>query len=182
MSVAKVAAVNVIGADALLIADEFTTAVSIRLAKGGDADALTRIAHAAKAYWGYSAQDLERWRNELTFTAESITAMPTWVAELHGSPVAVAQLRRVPRFELECLWVEPSAIRQGVGRLLLSTVVLEAQSAGAQVLWIDADPHAEGFYERLGARRVGETAAPTDADSTRVRPLLVLPLVTSVHT
>lgn len=119
--------------------------ISIRFAKAADVDELTSIAHASKRHWGYSDHDLRRWHDELTFTAESIRAMPTWVAELHRSPVGVTQLRRIPRFELECLWVHPDAIGHGVGRLLVDTALREARQTGGQELLIDADPNAEGF-------------------------------------
>jgi len=153
------------------------TLISIRFAEDADLDELTRIAHASKSHWGYSELDLWRWRDELTFTTESIRAMSTWVAELLGKPVGVAQLRRIPRLELESLWVHPEAIGQGVGRLLVDTVRQEARQTGGQELFIDADPNAEVFYQRMGAVRVGETAAPIEADPDRVRPMLLLKLI-----
>ena len=37
---------------------------------------------------------------------------------------------------------------------------------------IDSDPHAEGFYLRLGGERIGGTAAPVPADAARLLPRL----------
>ena len=146
--------------------------LSIRLARTAEAGRLTRIAHAAKAWWGYSPQDIERWRAELTFTPELISRWPTWVACVAGEVVGTAQLRTEPRFELEACWVHPSAVGKGVGRQLVDRVMQATRLRGGGLLWIDADPNAEGFYLRLGAVRVGVTPAPVTADPGRVRPLL----------
>jgi hypothetical protein len=35
--------------------------------------------------------------------------------------------------------------------------VSRARAGGASALELDADPNAVGFYERMGARQVGET-------------------------
>ena len=45
------------------------TLVKIRPATPGDSAALSRIAHAAKAHWGYSAAQLAHWRDDLTVSA-----------------------------------------------------------------------------------------------------------------
>ena len=56
--------------------------------------------------------------------------------------------------------MEPSAIGSGAGRRLFehASRTLRATS-GAPALEVDADPHAVGFYERMGAVRIGETAS-----------------------
>jgi GNAT superfamily N-acetyltransferase len=150
------------------------SSLRVRLARSGDARQLTAIAHAAKAWWGYPDADLQRWRDELTFTPALIRSVPTWVAGLCGRLVGVAQLRTEPEFELEACWVHPDAMGQGVGTRLVRTVYREMLRRGGVSLCIDADPHAEGFYLRLGAVRIGATSAPITVDPDRVRPLLRL--------
>jgi predicted N-acetyltransferase YhbS len=63
---------------------------------------------------------------------------------------------------------------QGVGRALLAQALGHARAAGHAALHIDADPHAEAFYRRCGAMRIGATAAPIDGQPQRVRPQLRL--------
>ena len=46
------------------------------------------------------------------------------------------------------------------------------RAAGGTALTIAADPNAVGFYQRAGAREVGEV--PSDSIAGRVLPLLVL--------
>ena len=65
--------------------------------------------------------------------------------------------------ELEHLWVSPAWIGSGAGRLLFERAMDRAASQGAKLVKIEADPNAEGFYLRMGARRVGETSTRSKA-------------------
>lgn len=61
------------------------------------------------------------------------------------------------RAEVEHLWVDPDAMGEGLGRALFEEAAALARERGAKRIDIDADPNAERFYEKLGARRVGAT-------------------------
>ncbi len=61
------------------------------------------------------------------------------------------------RLVLEHLWVSPRCLGAGVGRKLFQHAVKTATKLNASVIEIESDPNAEGFYVRMGARRVGET-------------------------
>lgn len=160
----------------------------LRRAVPDEAAALARLAFAAKSHWGYDAVDLGRWRDELTLPAADIARGAVWVAEWPDNRIddaAVGQpgLAGVvlcsgggTRRTLEHLWVAPSAIGQGVGRALLAHAAERARQDGARSIEIDADPHAEAFYQRCGARRIGQTPAAVTGRPDRVRPLLELML------
>ncbi|SMG27991.1 GNAT family N-acetyltransferase [Sphingobacterium psychroaquaticum] len=45
---------------------------------------------------------------------------------------------------------------QGIGRALLATVLTFCQTNGIEQLWCHARTTAEGFYEQIGMRRVGD--------------------------
>ena len=75
-----------------------------------------------------------------------------------------------PEAELEHLWVRPSGMGRGIGRHLFEWAVEVARAGGAATLVIVSDPHAEAFYERLGARRVDEvTSKPPGRMLPRLR-------------
>lgn len=144
-------------------------------AAGHLSQVLTAI--AAKSYWGYPTQLLCYWQNELTILPESIQKLPTVVAEIEGIVVGFYQLNnQLIVWELEHLWVHPTAMRCGIGRTLLFHAAQYAVSAGQQSLLIDSDPHAELFYVRCGAKRVGEIPAPIEGNPLRILPRLILQL------
>ncbi|MCZ4316230.1 GNAT family N-acetyltransferase [Comamonadaceae bacterium G21597-S1] len=149
----------------------------IRAARPDEWPELTRLAHAAKASWGYAAADLAAWRDDLRFSAASIREQPTFVVDDRGAVRAVLQLdTRAQPWEIGALWVDPGAMRQGHGRALMRHAAAYALGRGQHVVAIDADPNAAAFYRALGAHPVGEVPAPVVGDLLRVRPQLMLPL------
>jgi ribosomal protein S18 acetylase RimI-like enzyme len=148
--------------------------VEIVRAEPDDADALTRIAFAAKSYWGYPERWIEQWQEALTITPEFISDNEVYGAvfeeEIAGFYALVARDREV---ELEHLWVLPEHIGAGIGRALFDHAVRRAAALGVTTLSIEADPNAEGFYRRMGARRVGENVYEIEGHR-RELPLLIL--------
>jgi predicted N-acetyltransferase YhbS len=71
------------------------------------------------------------------------------------------------------VWVSPEHIGAGIGRALFDHAVRRAAALGAATLIIEADPNAEGFYRRMGARRVGENVYEIEGHR-RELPLLIL--------
>lgn len=145
--------------------------IEIRRATSNDASRATEIARTAKAHWGYPSEWLAAWEDDLTIVDADIERHATFVASLDGEIVGVCQLQRSDQHVfLEHVWVDPRAHRMGVGRAL----VAQAQRESSGVMAIVADPNAEPFYLRLGARRVGEVAAPMPGAPDRTLPLLEL--------
>jgi ribosomal protein S18 acetylase RimI-like enzyme len=146
----------------------------IRRARPDESEALTRIAHAAKRHWGYPERWLGLWREALTVTPDFIERHEVYAA-LRGDEVLgfYALAGDGDKLELEHLWVAPEHIGGGIGRALLSHAISRAAARQATALEIAADPNAEGFYRRMGARRVGEVASEIEGQPRHL-PLLVL--------
>ena len=143
----------------------------LRDADPAEAAVLSGICRDAKAHWGYAHALLDAWAEALTFTAESIRRHPTRVAVLEGRVIGCSQLRldEGPA-RLEHLWVAPPMMGRGIGRSLLE----DARRRAGVVLQIEADPHAEAFYLRCGARRIARIPAPIEGDPRRFLPLMEL--------
>lgn len=145
----------------------------IRSASRSDAEELNTIAMQAKAYSGYTADQMEQWRASLSTDPQSIEHWPTFVAEEHGHTIGFTQINPDNEvWELVSLFVHPAYIGQGVGRALLKEAVAVAKKAGQTALHIDSDPNAEPFYLACGAVRIGAEPAPIQSNSARVRPQL----------
>jgi GNAT superfamily N-acetyltransferase len=148
--------------------------VNVRRALPTESQALTELAFAAKALWGHSEAQLSTWANDLRISPKSILSEPTFVIEEEHGPVGVVQLgTKIRPWSIEHLWVHPSAVRRGLGSQLVRHVLRYARERGQSELQVDSDPQAEQFYLRLGARRVGEVAAPIEGQPSRERPQLV---------
>lgn len=151
-----------------------TDDLSIRRARPDEAAALTDLALAAKSHWAYPAEWLALWRDDLTFTPDYVARRPVFVAERGGELVGVYALvgpSETP--EIDHFWIRPAAMGQGVGGRLFAHLAEQARAGGARLLEIASDPHAEGFYRKMGARRVGDVPS---RPAGRTLPLLHLDL------
>ena len=153
--------------------------VTIRSAVVTDVTVLCDIARTAKAGWPYPAEWLESWRDALTITEADLERWRVRVAEtveLPGSGVVgfCAVSLGAPHWTVEHLWVSPSAERRGAGRALMADAIAAARAAGIAALELDADPHAEPFYLRLGGQRIASTPAPMPGAPERVLPRIRL--------
>jgi GNAT superfamily N-acetyltransferase len=118
---------------------------------------LSELCLRSKAVWGYNEEFLEACRGELSFDQRDLHLTPIAVAEHGGKLVGVAQVKVIGnQADLLKLFVEPSALRRGVGRTLLAWATNVAREKGATQLVIDSDPGAAPFYRRMGAYDVGE--------------------------
>jgi GNAT superfamily N-acetyltransferase len=134
--------------------------VTLRPAVPAEADALTDLALRSKGHWGYDATFLAACRAELTVRPEQCDGAHTVVAESGGALLGFYRLAgEAPVAELADLFVDPTAIGQGVGATLLADAVDRARAVGVARLVIDSDPHAEEFYAHMGARRIGTVAS-----------------------
>jgi predicted N-acetyltransferase YhbS len=149
------------------------TVPCIRLARIDEAPRLSELCVRSKAYWGYDEAFMALARVVLQVNPEQIAAGDVWVAtgadgEVVGM-VALGPSEQVDTLDLDKLFVEPQRIGNGVGRLLIGEAIAEARRRGAKRLTILSDPYAAGFYERNGARPIGQ--APSDAIPGRSVPL-----------
>jgi GNAT superfamily N-acetyltransferase len=148
----------------------------IRRARPDETDDLTALAIRSKAHWGYAEDFMALARPEMTLSVDEVADDETWALE-DGAGRLVGFYRIVPADPavLEDLWIEPDAIGAGHGRLLWKHAVATARALGVTALELDADPNAVGFYERMGARQVGET--PSAIVPGRSLPRMRLDLV-----
>jgi GNAT superfamily N-acetyltransferase len=146
---------------------------AIRRALPHESELLTRIVHAAKRQWNYPESWIQAWRKHLTITAAYIAENDVHVIEDGGEVKGFhAVSMHGSAAWLEHLWVAPKSMRQGLGRELFVHSTKTARARGASDLQIESDPNAEGFYLKMGARRVGEISSVMEGEPRSV-PLLV---------
>jgi GNAT superfamily N-acetyltransferase len=150
--------------------------MQITRAKPEDAGALTEIAHAAKRHWGYPERWIQTWRDILTMRPEFIAANVTYSAMEDDRAVGFYLLTtESDGLHLDHLWIAPHAMGRGIGRALFEHALEQTSKLGHRTLKIEADPNAEGFYTRMGARRVGATVTNIE-NQRRELPLLLYDL------
>lgn len=88
---------------------------------------------------------------------DQIASGQVFVAERGGAIVGFAAVLPRPddETELDALFVEPHAWKQGVGRALVEHCAAAARTQGSRALHVVGNPHAEGFYRACGFEQVG---------------------------
>ncbi len=136
---------------------------------------LSDLCMRSKAVWGYDDKFMAACREELTLTTDELTTTHVAVAEVSGTVAGVAQVEiDGGEADLLKLFVDPEAMRNGVGRGLFEWASSTARRMGADSLTIEADPGAVPFYRRMGAKDVG--VVPSGSIPGRVLPRLCLDL------
>jgi GNAT superfamily N-acetyltransferase len=152
--------------------------MEILRARPEDAAELTEIAMLAKAHWGYPQRWLDLWRITLTVDEDTIRKQRVYLAAQDGRTIGFyALIGSPPALDLDQLWIRPEWIGKGVGRILVQHALELAILAGAERVDVQAEPHAEGFYQKMGARRVGEYSYELDGQ-LRVLPKMVFDIQT----
>jgi GNAT superfamily N-acetyltransferase len=130
-----------------------STAVRIRPAHVQEGERLREIAVASKSHWGYDLERVRQWASMGDFSPEALGEKEVYVAEADGRAIAWAALiRKGVVIVLEDLWVQPEWIGEGVGSRLFHRAVERARHLGGKRLEWEAEPHAVGFYEKMGGR------------------------------
>jgi GNAT superfamily N-acetyltransferase len=150
---------------------------SIVRATPKQAKTLTEIAFAAKRHWGYPERWIQLWSPILTISPEFIQENDTYVALKDEKVIGFYSIAiDGQKASLEHLWVLPKYMGQGIGAKLFKHSLSRCQELGVYTLEIESDPNAHGFYERMGAKQVGQSASEVDGQP-RILPILEIALL-----
>jgi hypothetical protein len=139
--------------------------VDILRAERAEAGA-TRIAFAAKRQWGYPRLiELGRRTNRAKVRARNDVG----AAKAGSRRLFPCAVREGAEASLKHLWCRLNGW-DWVGARLFAHAVLRSRERGYSLLTIESDPNAQGFYERMGARKVRERLYTLEG-ATRALPV-----------
>ena len=123
-----------------------------------DAQDLTELTIRSKSYWNYGKEQIEEWREELTITEKYIDENQIYKLIVDNSLIGFyAYLpENETDIKLNYLFVEPKFIGKGYGKILMEDFLKRIENSEFKRVILDADPHAEKFYSRIGFRVIGK--------------------------
>ena len=123
-----------------------------------DAKRLTDIALKSKAFWGYSKEEIESWRTDLTITPKMFKDWNIYKYLIDDEIAGFYILNRanIRTSFLEFLFVEPKFIKQGIGSVLLNHAIAYCIGGSAAILNVLSDPNAKNFYAKHGFKVIAE--------------------------
>ena len=141
----------------------------IRPATVEEAPTLSKIALEAKSHWGYPEHWIKHWEADLTITPEFINNNQVFVFECDGEIRGFYALCvDKSDAELEHMWVAPQYIGTGIGKELFLDAMDRAATFNVDEVQLTADPNAAGFYERMGAKKIGEANSTIDGQPRKL--------------
>ena len=124
-----------------------------------DAKKLTEIALKSKAFWGYSDEQLESWREDLTITPKMFEECNVYKYIVKDEIAGFYILNRanIRTSILEFLFVDPKFIKKGIGSKLLNHAKEYCLDGSSAIINVLSDPNAESFYAMHGFKVISKT-------------------------
>ncbi|WP_435414594.1 GNAT family N-acetyltransferase [Polaribacter aestuariivivens] len=122
-----------------------------------DANKLTEIAINSKAFWGYSDELIESWREDLTVTPKMFQDFNIYkyIVDTEIAGFYILYRANIRTSFLEFLFVSPKFINQGIGKQLLDHAIKYCIGGSSAILNVLSDPNAEAFYAKHGFKVIG---------------------------
>ena len=123
-----------------------------------DSSILTEIAMSSKAYWGYTKEQVELWREDLTVTPQMFKDHSINKYVVNGQIAGFYILNRanIRTSFLDFLFISPTYIKQGIGHQLLQHAIDYCKEGGCAILNVLSDPNAQSFYAKYGFEVLSE--------------------------
>ncbi|WP_426483648.1 GNAT family N-acetyltransferase [Flavobacterium sp. 2] len=123
-----------------------------------DNEILTSITKKSKAYWRYSAGQIQKWDKNLTISQDYIRNNNTF--KLIENDLIIGYYSYVFENEkivkLDNLFILPEHIGKGFGKYLLLDFLNKMKEEKIERIILDSEPNAESFYSKMGFVKIGE--------------------------
>jgi ribosomal protein S18 acetylase RimI-like enzyme len=132
--------------------------MKIKEASINDNEILTEITKKSKAYWGYSAEQILKWNNNLTISRDYIENNS--VFKLVNNTEIVGYYSYLIKEEknviLDNLFILPEYIGKGFGKHLMIDFLNRMKNGKFEKITLNSEPNAENFYLKIGFKKIGE--------------------------
>lgn len=132
--------------------------MKIEKAINSDAEEITKLTIRSKSHWGYSKEQIEEWRDELTITTEYIKRNQVYKFVNNSKLIGFYAYQSLndTDIKLNFLFVDPTFIGKGYGKVLLTDFLQRIEYLRFKKVILDADPNAEEFYKQFDFKIIGQ--------------------------
>jgi GNAT superfamily N-acetyltransferase len=132
--------------------------MKIEKASVEDNEILTEITKKSKAFWGYSEEQILKWKDNLTISEAYIETNSVY--KLVDEDKIVGYYSFIIKEEkiaiLDNLFVLPEYIGKGFGKYLMNDFLYRMRNGKFKKITLDSEPNAEDFYLKFGFKKIGE--------------------------
>ena len=123
-----------------------------------DHELLTQITQRSKAYWGYSNEQMEIWKDLLTITTTYLATKEAFKLTIGHEVIGYYSFysENDDVIRLDNLFLLPEFIGKGFGKLLMNDFLQRVRNTNAKSVILDSEPFAEKFYAHFGFVKTGQ--------------------------
>ncbi|HCX21578.1 MAG: GNAT family N-acetyltransferase [Flammeovirgaceae bacterium] len=123
-----------------------------------DSDELSELTYRSKAYWGYSEEQMEKWRDDLHITEEYIQNHEVFLLRKNNQIVGYYSFIMISpsTIKLDNLFIDPKNIGKGLGRTLMNDFLSLVNNSDVSIITLESEPQVEQFYQKFGFKTVSQ--------------------------
>ena len=124
----------------------------ISIAKESDCEALTSLTFSSKAYWGFTAEQIKAWKQDLTITSNYLTTHTTYKLESRANVIEgyYSYIKQEDFLLVDNLFIAPESIGKGLGRILMNHFFEQMTAEKIDKTKLYSEIKAEEFYLKIG--------------------------------
>lgn len=130
--------------------------MKIEAARNIDAKELTDLTLHSKSYWGYSPDQINEWKNDLTISPEYLDQAE--VFKLTDSNQLIGYYSFIElshkKVKLDNIFLRTEFIGKGFGAILMRHFLQRVKDLGYLTIELESEPFAEEFYLKFGFRTI----------------------------
>lgn len=131
--------------------------MKIEKAKNIDSKNLTDLTMRSKSHWGYSSEQITKWKDDLTIYTEYIDQNEVYKLmkenQLIGYYSYIKEDDKI--IKLDNIFLEPNFIGKGFGKVMMNHFFQQVKDKEYETIRLDSEPNAEKFYLNLGFKVIG---------------------------
>ncbi len=131
--------------------------LSIRKANDPDISAINQVLRLSKGYWGYDEIFMDAFMEQFALNEKYLQDNTVYVMQKNEDIVGFFSFvfHEDDSLELDLFFISPEYIGKGYGRQLWKSCCSIACELGVEAFILWADPNAEGFYTKMGCKKIG---------------------------
>lgn len=148
--------------------------IEIFRATSNDISKINEIVRLSKGYWGYNDLFLDEFMEKFAVSEEAISNNPVYCGIFDNEMIGIFAFKKNDKDqdELDLFFMHPAFIGKGLGKQLWVACLEIAKQLGIRKFVITGDPNSEGFYLKMGCKRIKMVDSPMSLIPGRQVPIL----------
>ena len=123
-----------------------------------DSEELSNLTFKSKAHWGYSIDQMEKWREDLQVSKDYIQNNEVFLVKDGSQIIGYYSYFKNSdsTVKLDNIFIDPDHMGRGLGSVLMNDFIARINKLQVTTITLDAEPNAEKFYERFGFRTIDQ--------------------------